>query len=118
MRTHSTWSMKSKSIWNMRAPSAIGEVVSPRAVTVERDVPGMIEPGRARQSYFADHLRPQLQRGGGVRPGGVGQFGPGGVAAIIRAPCNSSQASPRAFQSHTQRHPTGLVASTANYRRS
>jgi len=27
------WSMKSKSIWKLRAPSGIGEVVSPRAVT-------------------------------------------------------------------------------------
>ena len=43
---------------------------------VERDVPGMIEPGRARQPDLADNLRPQLQRRGGVRPGGVRQFGP------------------------------------------
>ena len=33
VRTHSTWSMKSKSSWNARPSNGIGEVVSPRAVT-------------------------------------------------------------------------------------
>ena len=27
------WSMKSKSIWKLRSPSGMGEVVSPRALT-------------------------------------------------------------------------------------
>src|SRR5262245_49015022 len=40
-------------------------------------MPGMIEPGRLSQADLANDLRPQMQRGIGVLPGGVGQFRPG-----------------------------------------
>jgi len=32
--------------------------IEPAGGDIERDVPGVVEPGRQRQPYFADHLRP------------------------------------------------------------
>ena len=43
---------------------------------VKRDVPGMIEPGRAREADLADDLGPQMQRRIGLAPPGGGQFRP------------------------------------------
>ena len=37
---------------------------------VERDVPGVVEPGRLGHAYLADDLRPHVQGGGRVSPFG------------------------------------------------
>ena len=81
----SRWSMKSKSIWNVRSPSGIGPVVRPRARDIERHVPGMIEPGRERQPDLADDLRPQVQRRIGVAPRRGRQFRPRGLRNVAHA---------------------------------
>jgi hypothetical protein len=39
-------------------------------------MPGMVDPRRERQSYFADNLRPQMQGLGGVLPFFVWQWRP------------------------------------------
>src|SRR5665213_905881 len=43
---------------------------------VKRDVPGVIEPGGARETDLADDLSPQMQRRIGVAPLSGGQFRP------------------------------------------
>ena len=49
----------------------------PARVHIERGVPGMIYPRRARKPVFADDLRIELQRGAGLLPFGDRQAGPG-----------------------------------------
>ena len=44
---------------------------------IENDVPGMVEPRGLHEPYFADDLRPELQRGAGILPGFIWQFRPG-----------------------------------------
>ena len=44
---------------------------------VERDLPGVVQPGRQRHAHLADHLGPPVQRAAGVRPFGIGQRRPG-----------------------------------------
>jgi hypothetical protein len=43
---------------------------------VERDVPGMVLPGRQREPDLADDLRHQMQRRARIAPGARGQRGP------------------------------------------
>ena len=42
----------------------------------QRHVPGVVEPRRQRQPRLADDLRPELQRGTGIRPRCIRQFRP------------------------------------------
>ena len=44
---------------------------------IERDMPGMVQPGRAHKTNLADDLGPQMQRFVGVAPGRGRQFRPG-----------------------------------------
>ena len=76
VRSHSTWSRKSKSICETARAVGDRRGGQPARGHVERDVPGMIEPRRQRQADLAGDLRPQMQRRGGVLPRGIGQCGP------------------------------------------
>ena len=102
--------MKVESIWKVRVPSGIGEVVSPRGGDVQRDVPGMIQPGRAREADLADDLGPQLQRFASLTPRRGRQFRPGFCGASLmfetRVACRE-QVSPYHKSSH--RSITNLV---------
>src|SRR4029079_6674217 len=44
---------------------------------IENDVPGVVEPRGLHEPYFADDLRPELERGAGILPGCIWQFRPG-----------------------------------------
>ena len=46
---------------------------------IERYLPAMVHPGRAREPDLAGDLHPELQRRGGVAPRRVGQIGPVGA---------------------------------------
>src|SRR4030088_2558353 len=50
---------------------------------VERDMPGMVQPGRARQTNLADNLGPQMQRRIGLAPCRGREFRPSGSRGVV-----------------------------------
>ena len=69
---------------DLEGPRPIGDRRGgqPACGDVQRDMPGMIEPGRARQPDLADDLGPQMQRLAGFPPGRSRQFRPGRLRGI------------------------------------
>ena len=67
-----------RAIWNRRGrQSARGDV--------QRDVPGMVQPGFAREPDLADDLGPQLQRFASLTPRRGRQFRPGDLRGAAHA---------------------------------
>src|SRR5450756_1529696 len=76
-------------VWN-------GRRRQPARGDIERDMPGMIEPRRAREPDLADDLGPQVQRFVSLPPRRERQFRPGGLMRLAHAsPQRSVIGSPR-----------------------
>src|SRR5476649_2928968 len=72
---------------DLECPDAVGDRRGrqPARGDVKRNMPGMVQPGRAHQTNLADDLAPQMQRRIGLAPRGGGQFRPWNLRCVTQA---------------------------------